>query len=291
MHNGIVRSKAFSIFAALSLASLLLISATPGCHRETPLAPSPHQQPAWKLVDHTDCKSQTNAPAGATVPSDMDCIEYHYRANGTLAIKRINAAFNCCPGDISTGIIVADGVITIVEQEAQSMCDCSCLYDLEYEIKNLAPRKYRLRIVELYLDLDDRRLEFPIDLSATPDGFAGRYRDHYPWMYQSTMLQDKAVLDAMRGEIIDFIGTLSCNGGMDCRYIPFGVKPCGGPWEHLIYSTATVDTHALEFEVHRYDVFNDAYNRRYNIASDCRYVLPPRIGCLNGICTDLDRRP
>jgi hypothetical protein len=277
------------ILAATALA-FAVIAMAPGCHEEETLAPSYRPYQAWTLIDHTDCKSQTDSGAVGTIPSDMDCIEYHYGANGTLAIKHINAGFNCCPGDITADVIVAAGVITIVEHEAQSGCRCLCLLDVDYEIHDLEPRQYALRVVELYVNADDERLDFSIDLSAAPGRFLARYRDHYPWAYESTMPVDKSVLDGMRDEITAVIGTPSCEGGADCRSVPLGVKPCGGPREYLIYSSATVDENALAFMVSRYNAFNDAFNRRYDIVSDCLYVLPPAIGCEGRLCTRVDRQ-
>jgi hypothetical protein len=284
-------SKPHSTLAALGIFSLLFILVAPGCHDDESLGPPSGQQSPWTLISHTDCKAQANALAGAAVPSDMDCVVYHYSAErNTLGIKHINAAFNCCPGDITADVTVADGAITIAEHEAQSMCDCSCLYDLEYEIRNVEPRRCMLRIIEPYVDADDERLELPIDLTSTPDGFVCRYRDHYPWTYQSTMSQDSTVLHAMREEIVEVIGSPSCSGGGECRSVPLGVKPCGGPWEYLIYSAAAVSESALEFRVSKYNAFNDAFNRRYHVVSDCRYVLPPDLRCADGVCTDLTGR-
>jgi hypothetical protein len=240
------------------------------------------------LLSHTGCKSGLEEYDGERIPSDMDCIEYHY-VGSTLGLKHINAAFNCCPGDITADITVAGGVITIVEHEADSMCDCICLYDVEYEITNLEPAAYIVRVIGLYLHPNDPPLEFPIDLSATPACFLARYRDHYPWGYLGTQPEDQATLYRMRGEIIALIGTPSCTGQGDCRYIALGAKPCGGPWEYLIYSRATVDELTLRFKVSKYNAFNGAYNRRYNISSDCMVVPPPRVGCVGGICTDLNR--
>jgi hypothetical protein len=49
---------------------------------------------------------------------------------------------------------------------------------------------------------------------------------------------DKAVLEALREDILNMIGLPECAGDGDCRYIAFGSKPCGGPWEYLIYVDA-----------------------------------------------------
>jgi len=244
-------------------------------------------EPSGVLISHTDCHSEESGSAAYKVPTDMSCVDWRYSGD-VLRLKHINAAFNCCPGDITAEISIADGTITIIEREEQSMCDCSCLYDLEYEIRNLEPRSYTIRFVEPYVRPEDERLEFSVDLADLPAGMHCAWRERYPWGYLSSMPHDKAVLDALRKEIIELIGTASCGAGGECRSIGLGVKPCGGVWEYLIYSTTTADTIELKYGVSRYNSFNNGYNRRYNIASDCMFVLPPEIGCVEGMCGILD---
>jgi hypothetical protein len=247
-------------------------------------------EPYGLLVSHTDCHSHANAAASYDIPGDMSCADWQY-SYGILRLKHINAAFNCCPGDITADISIANDTITIVEREEQSMCDCSCLYDLEFEIGNLEPRAYAIRIVEPYVQPGDERLEFTADLAALPAGVFCAYRSHYPWMYQGTIEEDRAKLEAMRKAIINLMGTPSCRDDGECRYIGLGAKPCGGVWEYLVYSTAKVDANVLRYLVCRYNAFNDGFNRRYNIASDCMFVMPPRVGCVEGVCAALDGAP
>ena len=245
-------------------------------------------EPVGVLISHTDCHSEANAAAAYEVPTDMSCVDWRYSNDNVLRLKHINAGFNCCPGDITADIAIRNDTILIVEHEEQSMCDCSCLYDLVFEIRNLETSRYTIRIVEPYVQPGDERLEFSVDLVDLPAGMRCAYRSHYPWGYLSSMPHDRAVLDTMRREIIELIGTPSCGGVGECRYIGLGVKPCGGVWEYLIYSTATIDAVELKYRVSRYNAFNKGYNRRYNIASDCMYVLPPEVGCVEGTCAALD---
>lgn len=242
-------------------------------------------QPFGLFMGSSGCKIAPHIPNGLLVPADVDCIEYFALTNNDLAVEHVNAA--CCPNEITAGIEVTNDTIRIVERAGPSIQDCPCPCDLRYRVNNLQHRPYVIEVVEQYVQTAAERLVIPIDLAAVPEGFVGRYRDHYPWSYSSTMRTDSVVLDRMRTEIINFIGTPSC-GGEDCRYIALGVKPCGGPWEYLIYSAPTIDVDSLRFMVSRYNTFDDGFNRRYNVASDCRFVVPPRIGCIEGRCSDLD---
>ncbi len=244
--------------------------------------------PSGKLVSRTGCKSGFAPASGAWAPPDMTCVEYVYLSGGILMITHENAGFNCCPGEITADIKISNNTITIVEHEAQNACDCSCLYDLTFEITNLEPGQYVLKIVELYLQPGDERLEFTIDLAGAPSCAHCADRNHYPWTHQDSQTEDWARLVRMGKGIIDFIGKPLCAGDGDCRYIAFGSKPCGGPWRYLTYSAATVDPVALAGKVCLYNAMNDVYNRRHNIASDCSIPTPPDLGCVAGMCADLN---
>ena len=243
--------------------------------------------PVGSLVSRTECGGAMHPAGEETAPTDLSCAVWTYRPDGVLSLVHMNAAFNCCPGEITADIRIQNDTITIVEREEQSMCDCSCLYTLRFEIRNHEPHAYTILFVEPYVQPIDERLEFTADLAALPAGMACAYRGHYPWMYQSTMEEDRAKLETMRKRIVDLIATPSCNGEGECRYIGLGAKPCGGVWEYLVYSTANVDRIELALLVSRYNALNDGYNRRYNIASDCMIVMPPSVGCIEGLCANI----
>ena len=64
---------------------------------------------------------------------------------------------------------------------------------------------------------------------------------------------DLEELVAMRTIIEDMANSSTCVESTDCRFIALGVKPCGGPWSYLIYSTS-IDTDLLEGMV---ETFNE----------------------------------
>lgn len=135
--------------------------------------------PAGELVSRTACKLDLSGEDG----SGEDCLEFDYDGVGTLTLKHVNAAFNCCPDAVGGSIDVQDGVITIVEEEICTMpCDCLCLYDLDYVIRFLPPGVYRMEVTEPYAgNRDDEPLSFRMDLAGTA---AGRFcvpRTRYPW--------------------------------------------------------------------------------------------------------------
>lgn len=65
-----------------------------------------------------------------------------------------------------------------------------------------------------------------------------------------------------------------CDDAFQCRYIAFGSKPCGGPWEYLIYSTS-IDTLTLTSLVMEYNQLEANYNLNCGAVSDCSTPIPP----------------
>ena len=64
-----------------------------------------------------------------------------------------------------------------------------------------------------------------------------------------------------------------CGEEFECRYIAFGSKPCGGPWEYLIYTTS-IDTDELTTLVEEYNQLEANYNVNCDAVSDCMAAIP-----------------
>ncbi|UCC81231.1 MAG: hypothetical protein JSW64_07710 [Candidatus Zixiibacteriota bacterium] len=99
---------------------------------------------------------------------------------------------------------------------------------------------------------------------------------------------DKAVLLSLRDDIIGMIGEPACDGVGHCRYIAFGSKPCGGPWEYLVYSVSITDSVQLTEKVEFYNQYEDMMNHKYGYISDCSVPEPPQLGCVDGVCMDMN---
>lgn len=95
---------------------------------------------------------------------------------------------------------------------------------------------------------------------------------------------DARRLGELREELQALVQPPSCSAVTQCRVIPVGAKPCGGPWSYQIYSTATSDSATLARAVARYNALEADINRRTGRASDCTFVTPPVLGCLSGRC-------
>ncbi len=90
-----------------------------------------------------------------------------------------------------------------------------------------------------------------------------------------------------KSSIEELANTSICSDEFECRYIAFGSKPCGGPWEFLIYTTS-IDTLTLTSLVMEYNQLEANYNFNCGAVSDCSTPQPPiSFGCENNQCIPL----
>jgi hypothetical protein len=127
------------------------------------------------LVNYSDCKELFSIRT-----STEDCIEYIYDGENVLMLKHINAGFNCCP-EIAVNISINNHTIEIEEIEISGVCKCLCLFDINYEIKELNPGNYTIRVIEPFINEDEEILEFQVDLSSKISGSFCVDRYNYPW--------------------------------------------------------------------------------------------------------------
>jgi len=81
-------------------------------------------------------------------------------------------------------------------------------------------------------------------------------------------------LSELKIEIEDLADSSICSENFECRYMPFGKKPCGGPWSYLIYS-ASIDTIRLMDLVENYNMNEEEFNENCGAVSDCMVISPP----------------
>ena len=92
-------------------------------------------------------------------------------------------------------------------------------------------------------------------------------------------------LNSLRDEIEQLVASGICTESSDCDFIAFGSEACGGPKSYLVFSN-TIDIALLQQKVAIYNTSETAYNLKWNVISDCMYVMPPtEVGCVDGICT------
>lgn len=108
--------------------------------------------------------------------------------------------------------------------------------------------------------------------SALEPGFELRVPD-----YGDDQLQE------LRRGIEGAVGVQASEAGQ-CRAMPIGAKPCGGPWAYFVYAVPTTDEDVLKELVAAYDARQALLNRRDGHMSTCDMVMPPTVGLDEGIC-------
>lgn len=91
-------------------------------------------------------------------------------------------------------------------------------------------------------------------------------------------------LEALRAQVKYIIGVPQASDPSQCRVVPFGAKPCGGPAQYLIYSTEVTDPNEIEPLITRYNEWSDIYNQREGLMSDCAIVPPISATVVDGVC-------
>jgi hypothetical protein len=89
----------------------------------------------------------------------------------------------------------------------------------------------------------------------------------------------------LRALIEKEIGTPTATEATQCKLIPFGAKPCGGPARYLVYSTARTDEARLKQLVNEFNQLSKKINQENKLLSDCMYVAEPKIEFARGVCT------
>lgn len=94
----------------------------------------------------------------------------------------------------------------------------------------------------------------------------------------------RTLLDQKKATIVNWIQSVPCQASTGCGYIAFGAKPCGGPWEYLLYSN-DIDVEELTMMVIEYNELEQQFNIQTNAVSDCMMVLPPnQVSCTSNGC-------
>jgi hypothetical protein len=93
--------------------------------------------------------------------------------------------------------------------------------------------------------------------------------------------------DVLRASITEQIGTAACKSPAECRTLPLGAKPCGGPRQFLVYSLSGTDSARLAADAARYNQAEAQKNRDKGLVSDCSMLVAPQVSCVSGKCSAL----
>jgi hypothetical protein len=174
----ICRITCFSIL--ISILLLLVLSCN---NNKSTAVDKAHDIAVSSPVSFSTCKFMPGKPRVDSLPSTQTGICYQYDGASNLYIEHINAAFNCCPIELTVDANLVNDTIICTELEYlyQGGCRCHCLFDIDYQVTGLSPGIYAIKIVEPYARASDEKLEFSVDLISSPTGTFAVDRDHYPW--------------------------------------------------------------------------------------------------------------
>ena len=75
-----------------------------------------------------------------------------------------------------------------------------------------------------------------------------------------------------------------CSTVSQCRTAPVGNRACGGPRYYLAYCSTATDSVALFRKLDEVAAAENAYNRKYQLASTCEFRMPPPLALSGGEC-------
>jgi len=84
--------------------------------------------------------------------------------------------------------------------------------------------------------------------------------------------------------IYNEVGNAEADSADRCDIIPIGVKPAGGPWAFLVFSTEYTDKERLEELVLRYNELDMERNQRDGRMSTADIATEPNVTLQNGRC-------
>ena len=80
------------------------------------------------------------------------------------------------------------------------------------------------------------------------------------------------------------VGEADADQVSNCKILPIGDKPCGGPWGYLVYSNKKSDTVILTELIERYDKLDKIRNEEEGRVSTCDVAQEPVVSLEDGFC-------
>ena len=76
----------------------------------------------------------------------------------------------------------------------------------------------------------------------------------------------------------------SCSHDNQCKVIPVGARPCGGPEAYMLYSTGQTDEKMLQYTAERYQQLKRKQNDKLGLVSTCQMLMAPMASCQQSQC-------
>lgn len=151
-----------AILKIIALCGIIVISAY-SCEKENGNKPKIEDRILQvKDLTYDGCKELKR-----NSDSIIEYIEYYIVDSNYLALKHVNAVFNCCPEKIIVEAKLENGKIIYNSFHKVNGCRCYCLFDTYCMIGPLSFMKYSFIINTYGID---EPIEFTLDFSKTTKG-------------------------------------------------------------------------------------------------------------------------
>ncbi|NBB75844.1 MAG: hypothetical protein GVY02_00570 [Bacteroidetes bacterium] len=96
--------------------------------------------------------------------------------------------------------------------------------------------------------------------------------------------ENKMTLEEVARAIDSEIGNADATSLSQCKAIPIGDKPCGGPWGYLVYSTQESNEATLQSLIEKYNELDRVRNEEEERMSTCDVATEPELTLRDGAC-------
>ena len=90
---------------------------------------------------------------------------------------------------------------------------------------------------------------------------------------------------ALKNEARALSKPAGCTQVAQCKVMPLGSKPCGGPTEFLVYCASSTDEKALEAKAKQASDAEKAKNAKDQMMGICTALSPPKVKLESGQCS------
>lgn len=166
-----MKMKKYFLLMAVALVSWSMVNCSDKddvADDETGKAPD-LSEVAIEKISESGCKGYAKEDVAATrsTSDEGERIEYEAVRDQYLRITHYNSMLNCAGHSIVTTLSVKDGVIEVSEnKDTEYFANCSCHYDICYEVGPLEEGRYELVITREKLEV----VRFTVDFTPTVKG-------------------------------------------------------------------------------------------------------------------------
>jgi hypothetical protein len=91
-------------------------------------------------------------------------------------------------------------------------------------------------------------------------------------------------VDALETELRALAKVEGCTAASQCRSVPVGATPCGGPRAYLPYCPRATDERALLAKARELERAEQEANRANQRVGTCEFLAPPTLELVGGAC-------